>query len=418
MAAYNVVLNRVLKDIKPTKSEVAGLTTRVAEFKAILASKLPYEIFVGGSFAKGTWLRGIKDIDIFVRFPYSKFKDKSDELSDILEEYLNGLFKHVTRLHGSRDYFRVEHKGIRFEIVPILKISKPEEAMNITDVSPLHVEWVKSKADAKARDEIRLLKGFVKANKLYGAESYRRGFSGYGCEILTLCYGGFLGLIRDAAKWRPGKLLDPEGYYKTREQAIMALNKSKITALVVIDPVQPTRNATAALSKANLLHFVELAKGFLKEPSIEYFKLRVVKEKELRKRYQGKPVVWLVVKPLEGKEDIIGAKLLKCFEYIAKSAALYGFKIIERGWDWVPGKPAQMWFVFKGKIPKEHMIIGPPLKEVDHVKRFREKHKRCLIRDGKVVAIETRSFTEPREFLLGIIKSDYIKRLVTKIELK
>ena len=73
----------------------------------------------------------------------------------------------------------------------MLNIKKGSDALNVTDFSPLHVDWV-NKNVKRLRDDIRLAKRFCKVNKLYGAESYIRGFSGYALELLISYYGGFL----------------------------------------------------------------------------------------------------------------------------------------------------------------------------------------------------------------------------------
>src|SRR3989344_6340542 len=111
----------VLALIQPTSKEKARIQQVVRTFLSSL--KIPdAKISVGGSFAKDTWLRGMCDIDIFVQFEYSLYKDKSHQLSDILEKSLKRF--HPERLHGSRDYFRIYRDQILFEIVPILYIKK------------------------------------------------------------------------------------------------------------------------------------------------------------------------------------------------------------------------------------------------------------------------------------------------------
>ena len=88
-----------------------------------------------------------------------KFKDKSDKLSDILQKFLKKSFK-ITRLHGSRDYFQIRQGKFTFEIVPILDIKRAEQAENITDVSPLHSNFVLR--HKKLIDEMRLTKQFLR----------------------------------------------------------------------------------------------------------------------------------------------------------------------------------------------------------------------------------------------------------------
>ena len=68
----------ILKEIKPTKKEEEELNSKVAIFLRSLNDNLKEgKIVVGGSFAKGTWLRGQHDLDIFVQYPNEeKISDK------------------------------------------------------------------------------------------------------------------------------------------------------------------------------------------------------------------------------------------------------------------------------------------------------------------------------------------------------
>ena len=87
------LLSETIDNIKPSKEYekeildkandiINKINKNIKEAKAIL----------GGSGAKGTWLKTF-DADIFVKFNYKKFKDKSDKLSDILEKFLKKNFK-------------------------------------------------------------------------------------------------------------------------------------------------------------------------------------------------------------------------------------------------------------------------------------------------------------------------------------
>ena len=131
------------------------------------------------------------------------------------------------KIHGSRDYFQLIYKKISFELVPILEIKNPENAKNITDVSPLHVYWVQ-KNIKKLYDDVRLLKQFFKANNIYGAESYINGFSGYICELLIIYYKGFQNTIKNIANWKQDIFIDIEKQYKNYKIAKKLFNPDKI----------------------------------------------------------------------------------------------------------------------------------------------------------------------------------------------
>src|SRR3989344_8318798 len=158
------MMEKVLTKIKPSKEEEKNFTQATASFIKTLNSALTTtgaKAILGGSGAKGTWLSGSYDVDIFVLFDLKKYNDKSGELSNLLEKALKKAFStlKIQRLHGSRDYFQLSYQKLAFETVPILKITHAEQARNITDISPLHSGWVNKHA-AKLKDEIRFLKQF------------------------------------------------------------------------------------------------------------------------------------------------------------------------------------------------------------------------------------------------------------------
>src|SRR3989338_3799154 len=168
------MLAGVLEGIQPGTKFEREMFGRLNEIiKKINQGQKSIKAILGGSGAKGTWLKSF-DADIFVLFDYGKFKDKSSELSDVLERILRKRFKNIIRLHGSRDYFQIRQGNFTFEIVPILKIQKAEQAKNITDASPLHFKWVAK--HKKLVNEMKLTKQFCKAQNVYGAESYIKGF--------------------------------------------------------------------------------------------------------------------------------------------------------------------------------------------------------------------------------------------------
>ncbi|MBD3354727.1 CCA tRNA nucleotidyltransferase [Candidatus Woesearchaeota archaeon] len=412
------LLKGVLKDIKPTKEEEKKIKKKIREFLSRLNKGLKDgKAVLGGSGAKGTWLSKQHDADVFVQYNYKKYKDKSDKLSDILEKDLKKIFSGVKRLHGSRDYFQIRKEDFTFEVVPILKITKAKDAVNITDASPLHARWVnKSKPLA---DEIRLTKQFCKAIGVYGAESYIKGFSGYMCEILTINYGGFLKLVKKAAKWKPKTVIDFKGYYKNKRDVLFNLNKSKTEGpMVIVDPVDKSRNAAAALGEEKYLKFICICKEFLKNPSKEFFEIKEIKIDDLNKTAGKDKLIVLNIESLKGKEDVVGSKLLKAFEFIDKKLEKKGFKVYSSGWKWDKKKDAKFWFIIDKK--KLSMYIekeGPPKEMKKHVKKFKKKYKRTSVKNGKLYAKVKRKYREPERLVKDLIKKRYVKEKTKKVKL-
>ena len=406
------LLSEALNDIKPNREYeeeilkkadniIDRINKNVKNAKAVL----------GGSGAKGTWLKTF-DADIFVMFNYGKYKDKSDKLSDILGKPLKRYFK-ITRLHGSRDYFQIKQGKFTFEIIPILEIKKAEQAKNITDVSPLHSNFVLK--HKKIIDEMRLTKQFFKAAGVYGAESYIRGFSCYVCEILTAYYGSFVKLIRAITRWKEKTVIDAKGYYKGKN-VFMELNKSKLTSpLIVIDPVQKDRNAAAALDHEKFEIIINRAKEFLKKPSKEFFEIKTLTEQELRKKFP-KNFLMLKAEPLNKKEDVAGAKMLKAFHFIEQNLIFHGFKVIESDMLWHSKGTSLFYYALESdNLPKTKEVAGPPVKIRFHAELFKKKYKSVFVKNNRLYTEEKRRYINAEALIKVVLKTSNVKNNLEKI---
>ena len=411
-------MKEVLTELKPGVIEKKKFKLIIGEFlKKINNNLVDAKAILGGSGAKDTWLSGNHDIDIFVQYNYHKYEDKSNELSDYLQKSLKKSFPKlkISRVHGSRDYFKFSYKNKSFEVVPILKINVAKQAINITDISPLHEKWV-NKFGKKVKDDIRLVKQFCRANKLYGAESYISGFSGYVLEILTINYGSFEGLLQASKKWKDKEIIDFSEFYE-KKMALFHINKSKLNSpLIIVDPVDKERNAAAALSMNKVLTFKRLAKSYLKKPNKSFFEMKELVFQKLKDEANDKKLIFLTIKPLQGKEDVIGSKLLKVFNLIKKE--LGKFLLLKSNWDWnQENKEAYFYFILeKEELAKYEVREGPQLKMKEFVKDFKKKNKDCFNKDGRVMArIKVRD-PKLNKFIEHLLKNNYIKERINKIK--
>lgn len=411
----NTYSSKEKKQIKVKIKKVLGKIDRECERKGIKAKS-----FLGGSTAKDTTIRGEFDSDVFVRFNYKEFCERSDVLSDYLEAVLK-VFSGVKRIHGSRDYFQLTKDDILFEIVPVLEIKDESNAKNVTDISPLHVGWVRQKIKGNLRmsEEIVLSKIFCKSIGVYGAESYIKGFSGHVLDILTIYSKGFRNLLKKAVTWDLSKrtVIDIQRYYKTALDALMTLNKSKIlTRLVVIDPIQKTRNASAVLSDEKLKLFVLSAKEFLKMPKIDYFvkkrmALEDIQQLKVKKGFKKK-IIRLRV--LEGKEDVIGSKILKAYNFINGTIIGNDFRLSDSGWTWDKKKTAYLWFMIKDEVLSDFIVHkGPPLSMKKNVEVFKRKHRTEFTKGKFIYAKVKRKHKRLDPLLKSMLKDHY---LTEKIE--
>ncbi len=407
------VIKQVLEKVKPSKEDEKDIAEKISNFISRIKVK-DAKIILGGSGAKETWLKTAKDADIFIQFNYDNFKDKSEQLSDILEKQLKKSFKKLDRLHGSRDYFQVKEKGFTFEMIPIMEIKKSESALNITDVSPLHADFVikQIKKNKGLADEIRLMKQFCKANNIYGAESYINGFSGYMCELLVIYYGNFIKLMKAASRWKEKEIIDIKKFYKGKN-VMFEMNKSKIySPIILIDPVQADRNAAAALSLEKYDIFRKKAKEFIKKPSVKIFE-----EEDLNIDKLKKDFIIIEFGSLKGKEDVVGAKILKAFNHIKTRLAKEGFEIKKQGWIWDKDQKGYMYLNIPKDVDKIKILRGPSSSIKEHAEHFKKKHKTTFIKKGTLYAKDKRKITKSRDYIKLIIKDEYVKERLKSIKL-
>lgn len=417
MAGEGIDWAVVLKKIKPDEKQVwKSVHHFLAKIDArVKKTDLQITLLPGGSLAKGTFLKDAHDVDVFVRFDPLY---PSEKLADLFEQCLKGL--KYERIHGSRDYFKIKEGKLVFEFVPVYKITSVHEAKNITDASPLHVAWVQEQIQKKTKlaDSIRLAKAFCKAQGVYGAESYIRGFSGHVLDILTSYYGGFASLLKAATEWRAKKIIDFYNFHKGR--VLKNMNKAKIESpLILIDPIDPYRNAAASLSDEKFHLFIEKAKAFLAQPDSSFFLQKSATYAGLKKEAGKNVFSYLEATSLPGKEDVEGAKLLKVFEYIRNQLVLHGFFITTANWKWDKKKNAAFWFFVNVKeLEKTFAWEGPKVSDEQNVLLFKQKHTHTFEKDERIYATVERAFTKPREFIKHLIKQPYVIEKVKKITLK
>ncbi len=370
------ILAKELGRIKLDESELEKLEKQSKEFclgleRSLKKKKIKASVFAGGSLAKKTILKKNRyDIDIFVRFD-SKYKDS--EISDLVSRVIK-----ASRVHGSRDYFQIKKGKVIFEIIPVVKIGKPSQARNITDLSYFHVAYVlnKLKRNHKLADEIMLAKSFCHGQEIYGAESYISGFSGYALELLVIYYKSFLNFLKNTCK-QEQIVLDPEKFYKNKQNVLESMNEAKLASpIIFVDPTNKNRNALAALSKEAFAKFQVAAKNFPKKPSLAYFQAKKINAKNYN----------LIVKARTNRQegDVAGSKLKKFFGFLARELERY-FKIEKRNFEY-QGKEASLYFKIKAK--KIIIANGPPISMADSLEEFKLKHKNTFIKNNRIYARE------------------------------
>ncbi|MBD3209620.1 nucleotidyltransferase domain-containing protein [Candidatus Woesearchaeota archaeon] len=375
--------------------------------RLLQAAKIDAEAMLGGSFAKNTYLEDDHDVDVYVLFG-KQYRD--EEMSDLIALALGGVGG-LRRVHGSRDYFQLTKDGYQFEIVPVLAIARPEEARNVTDVSQFHVQYVQERLEMHPglADEIRLAKLFCKAAKCYGAESYLNGFSGHVLDLLMAHYGSFLSLLEAAVQWPDKFFLDPSG---KREDASFLNAAKRAGPLVLLDPMQPNRNAAAALSRERYDAFRKAAAAFLQDPDERFFTVVPLTKEQVVRAHPGRPVLCYALSPLAGSRDVVGTKLLKAHGFVVRSVKEEGFSVVDEGFEFGGERALCFLVVAEEPLPATKEVQGPPVRRGRDADRFRAAHDNVDERRGRLYATEPRVHRTLRSLFLAAQKAAFFKERV------
>lgn len=378
---FNKIHAEVLRKITPDNSLVEKAQTIIEKLqRSANALNIACSVEIGGSVAKNVYLKDDADCDFFIRYMHEKDISKTPLILKKCE------FEFST-LHGSRDYFQAIVDQISCEFIPVLFVRNPKEAKNVTDMSPLHTIWANKHLTPKMKDDVRLMKYFCKANRLYGAESYIGGFSGHMIDILIVQYQSFLNVLHECQKWNKKTIIDVMDAYKNAD-IYATMNPSKCeSAFIIVDPILPERNAASALQETIVAKLQTVAKQYCQKPSIEFFT-----KKPISLQTFIPPAYELNLQVQEGKTDIVGAKIKKIVDLITMMCAYYDFEITQITWDWDKAHTATICISLKhDPLAKEKDLQGPPLHMKQAVKRFLDAHSETFEKKNSIWARENRA---------------------------
>jgi tRNA nucleotidyltransferase (CCA-adding enzyme) len=406
-----MVFEKILKQLTPSQS----IKPTVTAFLHSLPTKKGVSYMIGGSVAKDTYLAGDFDCDVFVRFDPILYA--TADLSDLLQSLLTKANISFIRVHGSRDYFQFTHNSIAYEFVPVLAITDPSLAQNTTDMSALHVQWVLDRLTPALRNDVRLLRAFTKAQRVYGAESYIGGFSGHVLDILVIYYKGFIPFLKKALTFEHQQIIDPMNFYKGKNP-LMLLNESKITSpIIVIDPLLPSRNAASALTQKTWNLFLRKCRSFLRTSSKSAKESFFTKKPLTLSNWTTKKgfVVECSFTPLVGKRDVIGAKMLGAFEHIQRRLTQLDFVVVDSFFDWDKRSDSRCLFLLKAKtLSSKRIIRGPPISLTTACTAFTQAHGVVKIKQKQLFAYEPRVYRNAKDAVAVLLQEPLVTQRVAK----
>ena len=314
----------------------------------------------GGSYAHGTWLPEEADIDVFLLFPPELGPNVIAEKG--MEVAKKALEPFESRIrYAEHPYLEGFVEEVRVNLVPCADVERGKW-ITAADRSPHHTRFMLRSLDGNMKNEVRLLKKFLKAQGLYGAEIKIKGFSGYVTEVLIVKYGSFLKVLENVSNWKRGEVIAFGD-----EDRIRAIHRD--SWLIISDPVDPARNLAKAISPQKIARFILLSRAFIENPDISYF----TEYKKYRAKIDLEDVLCLTFKVPKKVDDILWGELWKTVKAINKQMNMKGYNVIKSSVA-SNGDEACIAILLDRKDRKLEVRRGPEIFLKEDVKRFLKKH--------------------------------------------
>lgn len=373
----SAVLEKAKKLVTPSREEKEKLdrtakkvSNLLERFFAEAKGAVVPEIAEGGSYAKGTWLRGSGDIDYYLLYPISYPRQKLEtEAIELSRRAVKGY--EIKMRFAEHPYVECYVDNIRVNIVPCYKVARGEW-QSAADRSPFHTDYICSKFDDYLRGETRLLKKYVKYLDLYGAEVKTQGLSGYVCEVLTLQFGSFASALENMANLKERQVISVEEY----DHDVVESFQSR---LIILDPIDTTRNLGTAISARNVSKLILECRSFLSRPSLRYFSEegRKAEKKNVpaRKALLERTLI-VSFRTKERSVDILWGQLGKSLNAIVQLLDFYDFEVLRSKASSNEFDHSALIVLLKEReISKFKVRVGPDMFRGSDVDRFLEKNK-------------------------------------------
>lgn len=393
------VLSRI-KPKEPEKQKLSGLAeSLISRINAIgRAEGLDINAILVGSTARGTWLSGEHDLDIFIMFPPEVSRDYLEKNGLHVARKISEEAQSSEERYAEHPYINAVFDGYEVDLVPAFAVASAAEIKSAVDRTPFHNEFVLSKIRG-LEDEVLLLKQFLKGCGVYGSELRTHGFSGYLVELLVIRYGSFMQVLEGSREWKPGIIIDIENHASIAHD----------DPLVVVDPTDPARNVAAALSLDNLSIFMDKAREFLKNPEASYFSIRTVvplEDSDFKNilSQRGTTLIAVEFTAPDEVEDVVFPQLHKMEESVHEMLERHDFRVYNSG-IWAEKKAVLVFELESCSLPAMKKHQGPHVWAEEHAAAFKSKYagsnafSSVHISNGKYMVEIPRKYTTAKNLM-------------------
>ncbi len=383
--------SKILKRYMPDENEKRNKHAIADDIMKRLSSEIEKrgidaDTVLVGSLARGTALKN-SDVDIFIRFSRNYERAKMERAGLDLGF---SIFPDATPKYAEHPYISSVVSGTKVDIVPCYRIEFNTPKISSVDRTPLHTQYMKERLTGKSIEEVILTKLFLRKQGIYGSELKTEGFSGYVCELLILHFGTFYNFMEQMSRLS-GRLVIRDNV------------KEFHSPVVIIDPVDLSRNAGAAVSNDSLSVLKTASKFFLMFPSDDYFYYDENPGTEPVKHERGTYLLALVIERPDIIDDILFPQVHLTRKKLGEFAENMELPLLNI-FDHVEEKTVTVLMEFASpSLPSIEKRTGPPAGNMNVVS-FIEKHMNSpdfvrgpFVENGRIVIEVRRKITQFRD---------------------
>lgn len=374
----------------PTPEESADMRARadalvVAVDAACRKRGIAGRATIQGSVAKDTWLPGSVDLDCFVLVPVS---EPEAALKALAEAVAGDVLSHPKKKYAQHPYVVGDFDGAQVDLVPAYDVGAATDIQSAVDRTPFHTDWVNANLTEDQKHEVRRLKAWCKGTALYGAETKIGGFSGYLLEVLVHHAGNMDGVLT----WmQTGKRRVAIGTDEVNDD---------VSPLVVVDPVDPSRNCAAAVTARTLERAKLAAASYQESPGPQFYQPAPPADRAaLSPALDAANQDWLalLLQPEAERLDIVFPQFQRAARLLADGMERIGFPVLRHDVTELDGTVAMQWVTKKVQRPPTRIQKGPRTDKPENVKKFKAKWERDERRVGLFEEVDGALQVELRE---------------------
>ncbi len=386
---------KLLSKIKPSPSDREKVLETANALVDLLRSKAEgrFRPLLVGSVPKGTFLKD-PDIDVFLIYPVGVSKEMmAQDALALGRDMLQG----PVEKYAEHPYIHGIYRGYNVDIVPCYKVEDIDDMHSSVDRTPLHTEYIMDNLPSARRDDVLLLKAFLKGIGAYGAHAQVKGFSGYLCELMVLHYGSFEDVLKAASAW---------GLKETVE--MVEAEKEFDEPFVFVDPVDPRRNVASAVDEEIFALFVFASKTYLGSPKSSYFfpsgyKTRGVEELKSLLKERGTYLVMLSLSRPEIIDENLYPQVEKACKKLHEHMEKNDFLVLHSGYE-INHKISIFFELEHGELSNIEKHIGPPVFHPNTVNFHKKYVDKVYIEGSRLMMDRKRKHTAISELIRYLVR--------------